>query len=209
MDLCGLRSLIVFGGTFDPPHLAHVRLAMLARQAVSAEAVAFVPAAVSPLKRGHDASPPADRLAMLRLAVSDEPLAVVLTDELDRAADGKPSYTVDTLESLRARLSPTVTLHLLIGADQLRLFPRWHRSDRIVELAEPLVMVRPPDTRDALLAALPAGLDPREWAPRLLDLPMLDLSATKVRQRARDGLSLDGLVHPEVARYIAEHGLYR
>lgn len=210
MDPRACRTIIVFGGTFDPPHVAHVTLPRLVMQAIGADAVAYVPAAVSPHKRGQAPTPAALRLEMLRLALRDEPWATVLTDELDRAAaDGRPSYTVETLESLRARWGADVTMRLLIGADQLRAFHLWHQAARIVELAEPAVMVRPPATRESMLASLPAGTDVAAWARRLVDVPVLDVSATEIRRRVRAGESIAGLVTPQVERYIAQQGVYR
>ncbi|MEX0777457.1 MAG: nicotinate (nicotinamide) nucleotide adenylyltransferase [Phycisphaeraceae bacterium] len=206
-------TLLYFGGTFDPPHMAHVALPLLAMHALGADGVLYVPAARSPHKLAATQTPtPAHhRLAMLRLALEHIPAAHVLTDELDRAntQPDQPSYTVDTLESLRQRLGPDVTLRLLIGADQLAVFHDWHRAQRIVQLAQPLVMVRPPHTREALLASLSPGINREAWSARFLDLPQLDLSATALRRRAALGHPLTGLVPPAVEDYIRRHHLYR
>ena len=93
------------------------------------------------------------------------------------------------------------------GADMLRIFDTWKNPRRIIELAEPVVLVRPPDTRASLLAALPSGYAKEEWSPRLIELPVY-LSATQIRQRVGQGLPISGFVHPAVERYIAEQGLY-
>ena len=203
------NHLILFGGSFDPPHVAHVILPMAVREAVGADAVAYVPAARAPHKLDRVQTDPAHRLAMLRLALSDAEHAVVLTDEIDRAKGGQPSYTVDTLAALREKLRPGVTLRLLIGADQVRIFDQWREPRRIIELAEPLVMVRPPDTRDSLLASLPDEKTREEWASRLLDVPAMDVSSTEIRERVRRGEPIGGMVHPAVQRYILENDLYR
>lgn len=205
MDLCEAKRILIFGGTFDPPHLAHVTLSRLAAEALDADAVVYVPASISP----HKNTPPTPanhRLAMLRLTLADQPQAVVLTDEIDRAEAGQPSYTVDTLEALRNQLGSAVEMRLLIGTDQMLAFHHWHRADRIVELAEPAVMVRPPQTRESVLEAVP---DPEDWADRLLDLPAMDISATEVRRHLAAGESTRGLLDPTVHSYIDEHGLYR
>ncbi len=207
MDLTACRRVILFGGSFDPPHVAHTALPMLAMSAIGADAVAYIPAGQAPHKPRGSQSDAVHRLAMLRLAVADYPQACVLTDEIDRATDGKPSFTVDTLTALRSR-APKVTFRLLIGADMLRIFASWREPQRIEELAEPLVMVRPPDTHESLLAALPAA-DRSRWSPRLIDLPLLDVSSTQLRALASRGEPLAGLVHPEVERYIRRHSLYR
>ena len=107
MDLRTCKKILLFGGSFDPPHLAHVQLPKLAMQATHADAVGYLPAGRQPFKTHLQQTPAHHRLAMLRLALQDEPWAEVLTDEIDRAAatgDDSPSYLVDTLEAPRARL---------------------------------------------------------------------------------------------------------
>jgi nicotinate-nucleotide adenylyltransferase len=183
-------------------------LPALAARAIDADLIAYIPAGQPPHKRGHAMTPAHHRLAMLRLAVADIPNAVVLTDELDRAADGRPSYTVDTLEALHERLGPDVTLRLLFGADMLRIFSKWHKPSRIVELAEPLVMVRPPDTRASLLASLPEA-DRATWEHRLVDVPAMDVSSTAIREKLRNGEPTDGMLAPAVRAYAERHQLYK
>jgi nicotinate-nucleotide adenylyltransferase len=210
MDLSRYQHVVLFGGSFDPPHVAHVALPVLAMQAVGADAVAFIPAANAPHKRGRAQTPVHHRLAMLRLAVETSPRCVVLTDEIDRAANGTSggaSFTVDTLESLHARF-PRVKMRLLIGADMLRIFDTWRSPERIVELAEPLVMVRPPDTRESLLDSLPRGYRRGEWEPRLLDLPRIDVSSTLIRGKVTKGEPITGLVAPTIEDYIRREALY-
>ncbi len=203
------KHIILFGGSFDPPHVAHLALPMAVREAVGAEVVAYMPAAKAPHKLDKVQTDPVHRLAMLRLAVKGAEYAAVLTDELDRAADGNPSYTVNTLEALRARLRAGVTMRLLIGADQVRIFDKWRDPERVIELAEPLVMVRPPDTRESLLASLPDDEARAQWDPRLVDVPAMEISSTDIRERVARGESIEGMVCPAVERYIREHGLYR
>ncbi len=208
MDLTQCRSAIVFGGSFDPPHNAHIQLPQAARTKAGADAVAYLPAAQSPLKARRPATSPDHRLAMLRLALAARDDAIVLTDEIERGGDG-PSYTVDTLERLRSRYGSGLTMRLLIGGDQLRIFDQWRCWQRIVELAEPLVMVRPPQTRDQLLGQIPAAFDRPSWAARIVELPAMNVSSTDIRRRVAQGEPIDTLVPPAVAAYIAEHRLYR
>ena len=209
MDLHDARHAILFGGTFDPPTRAHVELPELVREKVEADLVAYIPAAQSPHKLDRRPTPPEHRVAMLRVALEANPHATILLDEIERAASGEPSYTVETLEALRHRLPRTTRLRLLIGADQLRAFHQWRAHERIVELAEPLVMVRPPDTRASLLAD-PAAVDrAATWGSRLIEVPVMNVSATEIRRRVAAGEPLDDLVTPRVREYIARHGLYR
>ena len=208
MQLEDANFILIFGGSFDPPHRAHVELPELVRQRLGADLLAYVPAAQSPHKRDQAPTPAAHRLEMLRRALTNQPRATIVTDELDRAANNEPSYTVDTLQHLRDRLADTVTLRLLIGADQVRAFDRWHEPRRIIELAEPVVMLRPPETAESLLTALPDDAARRFWGKRLVPVPQMDISATDIRRRIAAGASLDELVPADVARYIADHGLY-
>jgi nicotinate-nucleotide adenylyltransferase len=203
------KHIILFGGSFDPPHVAHVMLPMAVREVAGADAVAYIPAAKAPHKLDKVQTAPVHRLAMLRLALENVAHAELLTDELDRGATGEPSYTVKTLTALRDRLGPDVKLRLLIGADQVRIFDQWREPQRVIELAEPLVMVRPPDTRESLLASLADDNARAKWAPRLVDVPAMDISSTGIRERVARGESITGMVHPDVEAYISEHGLYR
>lgn len=217
MDLRDCKSIMIYGGSFDPPHLAHTRLPELVRQRLNADLTAYIPAGRQPLKAGQPQTPAHHRLAMLRIALRETPNAVVLEDEIDRAAtppaamDTPPpaSYTVDTLRQLRQKLGPDVLMRLLIGGDCLSDFHRWKEPAKVIDLAEPVVMVRPPDTRESLLASLPAGYEPAEWAPRLIEVGAIDVSSSDIRQRAARGLPLSGLVEAAVEEYIHKHGLYR
>lgn len=209
MDLSVCRRVLLFGGSFDPPHLGHVRLPRLAGKAIDADVVAYIPAGQPPHKPDREITAGAHRLEMLRLALAGQSGVCILTDELERVEGDKPTYTVDTLEALRRRLPESVELRLLIGADMLRMFGSWRCPERIVELAEPVVMLRLPDDRESLLAVLPAGFDRGTWERRLVELPRMDVSSSDIRRRVAEGLPIDGLVPAGVAEYIERSGLYR
>lgn len=206
-DLTPYARLLVFGGSFDPPHLAHVELPPMVAKRLDADAILYVPAARPPHKLDVVQTDARHRLAMLRLALRGRDDALVITDELDRGLD-EPSYTVDTLEALRRRIEPTAELRLLIGADQLRIFDTWRDARRVEELAEPAVMVRPPGTAASLLAALPDDATRERWSPRLIELPPLNISSTHIREGVRRGEPIAHLVPAAVEAYIREHGLY-
>lgn len=208
MRLYEADFILVFGGTFDPPQRAHIELPMQVREKVGADAVAYIPAALSPHKLDQVPTEAHHRVAMLELALKDIDEAVVLTDEIDRADAGEPSYTVETLTRLQSELPLHVKLRLLMGGDQMRAFSRWKSPEKIVEIADPLVMVRPPDTRESLLAAMPEA-QRGFWAGRLVDVPLMDISGTEIRRRVTAGESIDDLVPRAVAQYIERHRLYR
>ena len=209
-DLSGYKNILLFGGSFDPPHRAHLELPQQVAKAIGADLIAYIPAGRAPHKLDRVQTDPQHRLAMLRLALADQPGEVptaVLTDEIDRGPD-EPSYTVDTLEAMHQRIDPDAKLRLLIGADQLRIFDAWRQPERIIALAEPVVMVRPPDTREALVASLPD--DQRDdWAKRLVDAAQIEISSTAIRGQAAAGLPFDDSVCETVADYIVQNGLYK
>ncbi|HLA17865.1 MAG TPA: nicotinate (nicotinamide) nucleotide adenylyltransferase, partial [Dehalococcoidia bacterium] len=151
-------------------------------------------------KAGRIVAPAADRLAMLRLALENEPAFRVETLELDRPG---PSYTADTLEALRSA-RPDDELFLIVGEDALADLPNWVRPERILELATPAVARRADVPKAA--AERPPGLSERVVR---LKMPLLAVSATEIRDRVRRGLPVDDLVPPAVEAYIREHGLYR
>lgn len=188
------RPVGLFGGSFDPVHLGHLIAARVAFERLGLAEVRFVPAASQPHKvSGHLASA-GDRLAMLRLALAGEPGFVVETAELDRPG---PSYTVDTLRTLRAR-EPGRAFILLLGADAARGLPEWHEAAVIPALARVAVLTRPGSDP-------PPGVAPADLVP----VPAVDISATEIRRRAADGRPLRFWVPDAVAEYVATHGLYR
>ncbi|QDU71577.1 nicotinate (nicotinamide) nucleotide adenylyltransferase [Mucisphaera calidilacus] len=199
------QQIIIFGGTFDPPHRAHIQLPDLARRHLHADQVLYLPAGNPPHKTDQTITPAHHRLAMLRAALRDHPWARIDTRELDDTS-GNPSYTVNTLEQIRAEQPPTTQLRLLIGSDQALLFHAWREPQRIEQLAEPLVMVRPPLTPDSFLDQLPPA-DRERWQPRILEVPALDVSSTTIRNAIRHNSAADNL-NPDVLNYIREHKLY-
>lgn len=209
IDLSFCKQILIYGGTFDPPHHAHLSLPELARQMVGADAILYIPAVTSPFKTGSPPTGSHHRIAMLELALANAQHAAVSTIDIDRAIEGEPSFMIDTIRLLRDQFGPNVIFRLLIGSDQLRSFDHWKDWQDIVELAEPVVMVRPPDTRDELLAALPPNFPRSQWSKRILDLPVIDQSATNVREQLAKGKSTGGAIPETVANYIEEHGLYR
>jgi nicotinate-nucleotide adenylyltransferase len=202
------QRILVFGGTFDPPHRAHVELPPLIARQLGCELIIYVPAAANPLK-AEEPTAAHHRLAMLQLALRDVPMAEISTIELERPG---PSYTIDTLEELRRRLGPAAELRLLIGADQALDFHRWKDWDRIIELAPPAVMLRPPWNAQTLAEELRSRLGPREaeqWRGWLMEAPVIPASGTDVRERQRAGEAVRDPLDPAVAAYIREHSLYR
>lgn len=206
------REVMLFGGTFDPPTWAHVRIAELARRARAPAAwLVVVPAARSPHKDRAPHASDADRLAMARLAFEPVERCVVWSDEIDRR-DG-PSFTIDTVRRLRDLLSPDAKVFLLLGSDQAAAFHRWKDPRELLELAEPVVFVRAPDTspQDCLNRMKASGAwtdaDLRPWQGRILELSPVEGSATRAREALKCGKGAD-IVSPRVLDFVRRHGLY-
>jgi nicotinate-nucleotide adenylyltransferase len=199
-------SLGVFGGTFDPVHLAHLAVAQEAAETLGLERIAFVPAGEPPHKPGREITPGEDRLAMLELAIAGNERFSVDRMELERAG---PSYTVDTLEALAAgRPDGSPELVLVLSAEAFLGLMTWREPRHILELAR--VVVAPRDGYpDAGPGFLEANLPELAGRATFLDSPRLRLSASELRARAAAGRSLRYLVPDAVAAYIGDHDLYR
>jgi len=201
----------IFGGTFDPPHLAHLQVARAARDLLHLGLLEAVPCAVPP----HRKEPRADgwdRFAMVVLTFAGEERILPSARELRR---GGVSYTVDTLAEIAAE-HPGDELFLVIGADSYDDLPNWKDADRIVELAHLAVAARPgsfglerlrPEDRDRLR---PPGEAPPPGRKGIYRIPMapVPIAARRIRERlARGELPREDL-HPAVQRYILARGLY-
>ena len=199
---------LVYGGTFDPPHAQHVRMASLAADAVGATRIRVIPAGVNPQRTGEPPSPAEHRLAMVRLAFADEPRALIDDREIRR---GGPSFTVDTLEALAIE-HPGASMRLLIGGDQALNFHSWRQPDRIVALAEPLVVPRAPLDAQALAHALRErlGAAAGPWLARLLPLAPQPHASTRLREALSRGERPDAAdLAPAVTDYAIRNRLYR
>lgn len=191
------RRIGVLGGTFDPPHVAHLVLAEAARSSLDLDSVWFLTAGKPPHKLGHPISPASVRLRLLRLALGGVREFRALSLELERHG---PSYTVDTLEALHER-SPRTEWWLVIGSDTLRDLPTWRRPGRVLDLAGIAVMARPGHP-----ATWPRSLPRGRY--KKIDAPRLDLSSSEIRSRTARGASIRFLVPEPVEAYIRRHHLY-
>ena len=195
-------SVGILGGTFDPIHHGHLAIAEEAREALGLEQVLFVPAASPPHKPDRLVSAPEDRLALVRLAVAGNPAFAASDLEVRR---GGTSYTVDTLEALR--VDGLAEPWLILSSEALALLPTWREPRRVLELAR--LAVVPRGGFDPLGPAWAEAAFPGAAARfRFLSGPLLPISGSVVRRRARAGRSVRYLVPDAVAAYIAQHRLY-
>lgn len=193
----------IFGGTFNPIHNGHIKLARAYRSELELDRMLVIPTRIPPHKVSTELADGKDRLQMCRLAFAGQPEFEVSDIELCRT---EPSYTVDTLEALHARW-PEDELFLLTGSDMFLTLTEWRRWERLFELAVMCVGEREPNlfgrlqTYGRYLESLGARC-------RVIDIDPVQVSSTEVRERVHLGLPIDRLVPPAVAAYIAERQLY-
>jgi nicotinate-nucleotide adenylyltransferase len=210
----------ILGGTFDPIHYGHLRLAQQVADALKLEEVRFVPSGTPP-HRAAPRLPAAERLAMVKLAVQGNSLFRVDEREIDREG---PAYTVDTLEALRRELGSERSVCLLVGADAFLDLATWHRWRDLLRLAHVVVAHRPGFPIDTWQDRMPQPLA-REYGSRLMRDPLsvhlapaggiavvattaLDISATMIRECLRAGNSPRYLLPDSVLDYIRSRTLY-
>jgi nicotinate-nucleotide adenylyltransferase len=194
----GGRRLGVFGGAFDPPHIAHAALARAAVDQLGLDELRIFPTGDA-WHKAQRLSPAEHRLAMARIAFGEVPRAVIDERELRRPG---PTYTVDTLRELKAE-QPAAELFLVMGADQAGSLTRWHEWEAVLELAVLCVAARA-----ATVGEVRAALPPQARSRPLL-LPSMPESATEVRTLVQSRADIGHLVAPGVARYIELHSLYQ
>jgi nicotinate-nucleotide adenylyltransferase len=194
-----------FGGSFDPPHLGHLAIARAAAEAFSLDRVLFVPTAHQPLKPAGPVASFDARLAMVELLCADDADFEASPIEAPNA-DGTPNFTVDTLTQLRTSLGEGDEIFVLVGADAFLDLRRWREPERLLQLAEWIVISRPGFSLGDLS---PLALSPAELGRvHILDGVAEPASATRVRELLREGSDCAGLLSPTVVAYIREHHLY-
>ena len=194
----------LLGGTFDPIHMGHLLIADAARERLELDSVVFIPAGHPWLKAGRDISGPDHRLAMVELAIRQDPGFSVSKIELDRPG---PTYTVDTLEQIRDELGRDHALFLILGMDSLTELGRWRMPGRIFELCT-VVGVSRPGHEDLVLSRIDEIADGASRRVELVCGPNVSISGTEIRGRVATGQPLGSWVPEAVEAYILEHGLY-
>lgn len=186
----------ILGGTYNPPHVAHLIVAHVVRESLALDRVLLVPSSVHAFK-GEANATPVQRATMAELAAAGDGGLEVDRIEVQR---GGTSYTVDTLRELRER-EPRTEWHLILGYDNLAELAEWREADRLAELAEIVVTTRGIAERAPSL--------PLAGRCTLVPVPVLEISSTAVRERVAAGRSIRYWVPPGVEAFIREHGLYR
>ena len=194
----------LLGGTFNPPHVAHLVCAQEALVQLGLDRVLLVPAAVPPHKAVEADPGVAHRVAMCDLAVAgDERLGVSRAD----AERSGPAYTADLLRTLRAE-APEDELSFVVGGDMAHSLPTWHEPEQVLALAR-LAVAEREGVRRADITERLSGLAGASERIDFFDMPRLDISSSVLRRRAAAGGPLRYLVPDAVAAYIQREGLYR
>ncbi len=197
----------IFGGSFNPIHVGHLVLAETARETLALDRLVFIPAGQPPHKKGRDLAAGRDRLEMARLATQHHPAFIVSDIELSRPG---ASYSIDTVNALR-RPVPQAKFFLLVGEDMLSV--RW-KDWAALKRACTVVAAKRPGAKGSRQQGLPAARHARlgraaqagvTWLP----MPLLEISSTDIRKRAKAGRSIRYLVPSAVERYIRDHRLYQ
>jgi nicotinate-nucleotide adenylyltransferase len=197
-------KLGIFGGTFDPPHVAHLILAGEAQFQLALDRVLWVLTPDPPHKGKWNLTPVAHRLDMLQAAIGDNPVFELSRVDLDRPG---PYYAVDTLAILRDHY-PQAELVYLMGGDSLHDLPDWHRPDEFLAICDALgVMRRPNDAID--LGALEAKYPELGGKARFIDAPLLEISARRIRQKIASARPFRYYLPLSVYQIILERDLYR
>lgn len=195
-----MKRIGIFGGTFNPPHIAHNIVITNVLEQASLDKVLIIPSAIPPLKGAVDVAPPLHRYNMCNLAFGLDKYFEVSDVEIKQEAT--ISYTVDTLLNLRKLYNPNTTkFYLIIGIDQLLILDKWKTPEKLFLLSEVLVINRP--------GFLIHNAE-KKYLERvkLLSVPNIDISSTMIREYLKKGRSIKYLVLPDVEKYIYENSLY-
>lgn len=194
----------ILGGTFDPVHNGHIRIAEEVMSCLDLAKVVFAPAGKPWLKGDSPVTSVEHRVEMVRLAIAGRTGFELSLVDVERPG---PSFTVDTIEDLRAQLGEETELYFIIGQDNLFQLPQWKDAARLVKLCRIVAVPRPgyemPDLKrlNKLISGISQSLI-------MLDRPEIDISATDIKERVAQGLSIRSLVPDAVAEYIKRQGLY-
>lgn len=212
MDTNSARNIGIFGGSFNPIHIAHLKMASRFVEQMNLDVCVFVPAYQSPFKQPqqHTAAPSQtfpsgeQRLQMVMLATASNKLFTVYDNEIKKQ---EVSYTIDTIEELE-QVYPGCRLHLLIGTDQAVVFTKWKDWERIVQKVQ-LCIVHRSTTYAQGIEQITTTLTYNQQRPVWISAPTLEISSTEIRNRVASGKPIHDMVPEEIARFIQNNSLYQ
>ena len=195
----------ILGGTFDPVHIGHLVLAEEALSKLKLDQIWFIPTGKPWLKESLEITDGLNRLEMVKIATKSNPRFVASSIEIDRSG---PTYTIDTLRYLKDKLGTKTSIYFILGLDTLANFHRWNRPEEILDLCEFVVSNRPGFGNTKILDEQLERFESIGSITTLLNIPMLDISGTNLREMIRQGLSIKYRVPDGVEEYIYSNGLY-
>ena len=199
------KRYALYGGTFDPIHIGHVKLAEAAVNECGLDKLIFMPAYISPFKQDSKATDGIDRCGMIETVLPLNKAFCLSEYELKKG--GEASYTIETLRHFDNIFEGK--LCFVLGFDSLVSLDKWYLGEEIIK-GYPLITCKRPDTDDAEGMRIIERFRKQFGADiRVLDKEPVDASSTEIRERVKSGKSIDGLVTPGVKEYIYAHGLYR
>ncbi len=201
------EKLILFGGTFDPIHNGHIKVALCAYDKINASKIILIPARRSPHKQKQPAAADTDRLAMLQLATENNSKFQISNIELNRA---EPSYTIDTVRQLRLKYGQDAEFYWLLGSDMLRDLPLWHKINELLDECCICLMNRggyeKPDF-DSLKGKLsPENIE--KLRRNMIETPLIKISSTEIREKLLNDEDVSQYLAPKVLDYIKRRRLY-
>ena len=195
----------ILGGTFDPVHIGHLVLAEEALSKLKLDQIWFIPTGKPWLKESLEITDGFTRLEMVKIATKSNPRFVASSIEIDRSG---PTYTIDTLRYLKDKLGTETSIYFILGLDTLASFHKWNRPEEILDLCEFVVSNRPGFGNTKILDEQLERFESIGSITTLLNIPMLDISGTNLREMIRQGLSIKYRVPDGVEEYIYSNGLY-
>ncbi|HHW95243.1 MAG TPA: nicotinate (nicotinamide) nucleotide adenylyltransferase [Mogibacterium sp.] len=198
------KKYAIYGGTFDPVHMAHIILADIAVKEIGLDELIFMPAYISPFKQDTPTSSGENRYNMITKILNFNPAFRVSDYEFTLKS---PSYTINTLEYFDDL--DYNKLYFLLGFDSLMEIESWHRGTDILIKFPLLTGYRPGTVKNDVISKIEYFREKYNAEINVLDMPPLDISATDIRRRILNGYSIKGLVHPKVEEYIFDNKLYQ
>ena len=201
------QRIILFGGTFDPVHLGHIKVAEYAMTHICAQSIVFVPARRSPHKNCFPVATGQQRVDMIRLAIQGKGGFEVSDCELNR---DEPSYTIDTVRSFGEKHGGQAKLYWLVGADAVAELAKWHQIEQLVDECELSVMCRGGFERPDL-TCLTGCLGPKrveKLRQNAISTPLIEISSTEIRQKLAKGQNVSAFLDEKVIGYIKSNRLY-
>ena len=191
-----MKSIGIFGGTFDPVHFGHLIVAQSVLEMRNLDKIIFIPCYISPHKQDIESSSPEDRIELLKLAIGNNPKFEISDIEIKKK---NVSYSIETVSELKKLYD---NIDLIIGRDNLITFDKWHEPDKLLELCNIVVLKRRTDH-------IPGSKHKFFDLANYVDTPTIEISSSEIRVRVRNNLTISNLVPYKVKEYISIHQLYK